>query len=59
MKGQSERQEVRIEGNDNRVSQTHHHQPVMLQITVAAPERASWLSIQSVRLEVVLHKEKS
>jgi hypothetical protein len=31
----------------------------MLQITVAAPERASWLSIQSVRLEVVLHKEKS
>lgn len=54
MESQEERQEARIEGDDNRVSQTRNHQPVTLSVTLAAPERASWLSIQSVRIEVNL-----
>ena len=41
-------------GTGNRVSQTQNHQPVTLSVTLAAPERAPWLSIQSVRIEVCL-----
>lgn len=44
MKSQEE-QSVRIEKRANHVEQHHHHQPVTLEITLAAPERAPLFSI--------------
>lgn len=37
-------------------SQIQNHQPVTLSITLAAPERAPWLCIQRVHVEINLQE---